>query len=163
MGCLLSLNTCEALSKKAGRNFRPCTGKRQETARSILYGELSSDVGCIRLLVLWVCILQGCVHLVVIKLFGWRESHLASVIRIQALHLSNQILIGREQVTTCSLGSCTILHHSEEETVISPVVAVEAPFNLSSHIWVCKWSKLELFASGLWGSQEMLCGSTHLK
>ena len=76
---------------------------------------------------------RGSVHLMVSKLFCWRESHLASLIRIQALHLSSQIFAWkRTSSLSCSLGPCTILHHSEEETVISPVVAVEAPFNLSS-------------------------------
>ena len=136
MFCLLS-NTREALSKKVETKFRPCTGRRQETAKSML-----------RWIVKWYQVMsvvfsylcfgfvfsRGSVHLMVSKLFCWRESHLASLIRIQALHLSSQILLGREPALSlsCSLGSCTILHHSEEETVISPVVAVEAPFNLSS-------------------------------
>ena len=97
-------NTREALSK-VGTKFRPCTGRRQETAKSML-----------RWIVKWchmsvvfsyLCFgfvfSRGSVHLMVSKLFCWRESHLASLIRIQALHLSSQILLGREPALSPAL------------------------------------------------------------
>jgi hypothetical protein len=95
--------------------------------------QVMSHVSCIQLLVLWVCIFQGfCAPHGEQTLLLARVSPSIAHQNPSSAFIKSNFAWKRTSSLSCSLGSCTILHHSEEETVISPVVAVEAPFNLSS-------------------------------